>query len=136
VISRNMLKFIVVSGTAAFANICSRVLFSLSLPYGIAIVCAFLVGLATAFALNRRYVFRDGTEPLPQQVFWFTVVNLAGLAQTLGVSLFLASIVLPRLGWTWHARDVAHMIGVAFPTVSSYFGHKYLSFRTKRTING
>ena len=41
----------------------------------------------------------------------------------------LAYHLLPWLGVDVLRSEVAHVVGVAVPVVSSYFGHKYLSFR-------
>lgn len=127
--SARFAKFVVVSGIAAMVNIGSRILFNLWMGYTPAILLAFCAGLVTAFFLNRLYVFRDTTNALHQQALWFIVVNLAAVAQTLAISLLLARIAFPRLGWSWHPDTIAHAIGVAAPAISSFFGHRYLTFR-------
>ena len=58
------------------------------------------------------------------------MVNLAAVAQTLAISLLLAEWLLPAMNWTYRVHTVAHGIGVLAPVVTSYFGHKYFSFRT------
>ena len=118
-----------VSGVAAIANIGSRILFNLWTPYVPAILLAYCVGLCTAFALNRAFVFRETTNPLHHQAFWFVMVNLAAVLQTLAVSLLLARWLFPSVGFAWHVDTIAHAIGVAAPAASSFLGHKYLSFR-------
>lgn len=94
-----------------------------------AIFLAFCVGLSTAFVLNRLFVFRETVIPLHHQAFWFTVVNLAAVVQTLIVSLLLVDLVFPRIGFHWHPETVAHAIGVGVPVITSFIGHKHLSFR-------
>lgn len=37
--------------------------------------------------------------------------------------------MLPRLGIVWHAKEIAHLVGVAVPVFSSYIGHKKWSFK-------
>ncbi|HWU51423.1 MAG TPA: GtrA family protein [Tahibacter sp.] len=128
-ISRRFLAFVAVSGFAAAANFGSRIAFSLVMPYVPAIVAAFCIGLSTAFVLNRRLVFRDSTRPVHQQALWFTLVNLFALLQTIVVSLLLARHALPALGVIEHADTIAHAVGVATPVFTSFFAHKYLSFR-------
>ncbi len=132
---RQMAAFIATSGVAALANFVSRAAFSVFLPFALAIVAAFCVGLGTAFLLNRRYVFTDGTDTAAQQFVRFTAVNLIGLAQTLGISLLLANYLLPYFGWNWHAAEVAHAVGIAVPIVTSFLGHKYFSFRRATAIH-
>lgn len=127
-ISKRFLGFVAVSGFAAGVNFLSRFAFDVVMPYAAAIVCAYGVGMATAFVLNRRFVFTDAGRPLHHQAGWFVAVNVAAVLQTLIVSLLLARWALPAIGWTWHPEAVAHAAGIAVPAISSYFGHRWLSF--------
>lgn len=127
--SERFVRFLLVSGIAAAANIGSRIVFSFWLAYVPAIILAFCIGLSSAFVLNRLFVFRNAQNPVHHQAFWFTVVNLAAVLQTLAVSLALADIVFPRTGFRWHADTIAHACGVAVPVFTSFLGHKYLTFR-------
>lgn len=129
---QQFILFVLVSGLAAAMNFGSRILFSRFMPYTPAIVLAFCVGLVTAFVLGRLFVFRNAANPLHQQVLYFVLVNLFGLAQTLLISLLLAHWLLPALGLTAHIEEIAHAVGITVPMVSSYFGHKYLSFAQAR----
>lgn len=128
-LSRRFVKFILVSGTAAIANVGSRIVFGQWMAYIPSILLAFCIGLSTAFMLNRRYVFRETVNPLHHQAFWFTMVNLAAVLQTLLVSLALVRFLFPAIGFHWHPETVAHTFGVAAPLIVSFFGHKHLSFR-------
>ncbi|MDC8011098.1 GtrA family protein [Tahibacter soli] len=127
--SPQFFKFVAVSGVAAATNFFSRMLFSLVAPYPVAIVLAYCLGMTVAFSLNRWLVFSESTNSLRKQMVFFVLVNLFGLAQTLVVSLVLAHWLLPWLGVTTYVEEIAHAVGIAVPTVSSYLGHKYLSFR-------
>lgn len=128
-ISKRFSLFLLVSGVAAVANVGSRTVFSLWLPYVPSIMLAFCIGLSCAFVLNRLFVFRDAQNPAHRQAFWFTIVNLAAVSQTIVVSLVLVDIVFPHIRFHWHAEMVAHALGVAVPVVSSFLGHKHLTFR-------
>lgn len=128
-ISRRFVTFVVVSGLAAGVNLAAGIVFRQGFSFTTAAVLAFGCGLVTAFILNRLLVFRGGDRPVPHQAAWFALVNLAGLAQTVLIGLLLARMVLPWLDWTWHPDTVAHAIGIAVPVVTSYLGHKHLSFR-------
>jgi putative flippase GtrA len=121
--------FVIVGGTAAAVNFSSRILFSVWLSYPVAIVLAYLLGMITAFALNRAFVFRETRSKLHRQVMWFTIVNALAVAQTLAISLFLARWAFPTIGWAFQPELCAHAVGVAVPVVTSYLGHKHLSFR-------
>jgi putative flippase GtrA len=115
---------------AAAVNVGSRIFLNRWMPYSAAIVVAYVCGMLTAFILNRLFVFRETVNPLHRQAFWFTIVNLAAVAQTLIVSLLLARWLFPAIGFHWHIDTVAHACGVVAPIVTSFIGHKHLSFRT------
>ncbi|HEX7914846.1 GtrA family protein [Rudaea sp.] len=129
------LRFLAVSGFAAAVNFGSRIVLSHWLPYATAIVFAYLLGLITAFVLNRLFVFADATNRLHHQALWFIAVNAVALLQTLFVSLLLKQLVLPRLGISWHAEEIAHAVGIATPIFTSYLGHKHLSFSARTPSN-
>jgi len=122
--------FIVAGGIAACVNFFSRILLSHWLAYSAAIVVAYVLGMITAFVLNRLLVFKQVSHSIRHQVFWFTMVNLAAVLQTLAISLLLAEWAFPRIGFVWHPETVAHAFGVAVPVVTSFVGHKYLSFKS------
>jgi putative flippase GtrA len=127
--NRQFIQFIAVGGFAAAVNLLSRIVLSHWMSYAQAIVIAYMLGMVTAFILNRLFVFRRSTNALHHQVFWFCVVNLAAVLQTLLVSLLLNDVAFPRMGFQWHTETIAHAVGVAIPVVTSFIGHKRLSFR-------
>ena len=127
--SSQPVKFLLAGGIAACVNFFSRIVLGKWLPYVPSIVLAYLAGMVTAFLLNRRFVFNGAQNALHDQIFWFTAVNLAAVVQTVVVSLLLADLVFPRIGFSWHPETVAHAFGVAIPIITSYVGHKRLSFR-------
>ena len=121
-------SFLLVGCLAAFVNVVVRYIIDVVLSYDAAIVIAFLAGLSTAYFLNKRYVFPDSKGPAHRQYGKFAVVNLLMLAQVWAVSVGLAEFVFPAIGFFWHAYDIAHVIGVGSPVITSYFAHKYFSF--------
>jgi putative flippase GtrA len=129
--NRQFVYFVLTGGLAACVNFVSRILLNVWLPYSFAIIVAYLFGMVTAFMLNKLLVFRDTNNALHHQIFWFCIVNLAAVLQTLAVSLLLADIAFPKLGFYWYPETVAHGIGVLVPVVTSFLGHKHLTFRTR-----
>lgn len=126
--SKRFVLFVLAGGTAALVNFASRIALSQWLDYVPAIAIAYCLGMATAFTLNKLFVFNRAHTHLARQMAWFTVVNVAAVLQTIGISLLFAKVILPAAGVTEHAETIAHAIGVAIPVFSSYLGHKYLSF--------
>lgn len=121
-------RFLLAGGIAAAANYGSRFAFSLWLPYAWAIVCAYIVGMTVAFLLMRGFVFGATGRDLGAQVVKFVAVNLLAIAQTLIISLALVRWVFGPMGVS-HAEAAAHLIGVLFPVITSYMGHKLATFR-------
>jgi putative flippase GtrA len=128
-VTRQFAGFLLAGGIAAAANVGSRMAFSLFFDLAVAVVLAYLVGMAVAFVLMRRHVFPLSEAPVARQVAVFCAVNLLAVLQTLVVTLVLARWLLPRLGVSSHVEEIAHVAGVCVPVLTSFLGHKHLSFR-------
>ena len=126
---RQFLRFLVAGGIAAAANVLSRIAFSNFMGLEAAVVLAYCVGMLVAFVLMRSQVFPPSTKPLGSQVALFVGVNVAAVLQTLVITIVLARWVLPQMGVRRGVEEIAHVIGVCVPVVTSYFGHKHFSFR-------
>lgn len=127
------LKFLVTGGLAALANLASRYALNLIMPFEAAVAIAYLIGMTTAYVLARRFVFQRSGRSVGSEVRRFILVNLVALVLVWLISVGLARIVFPAVGFTWHAEDIAHLIGVLAPAVSSYFGHRLYTFATARS---
>jgi putative flippase GtrA len=123
------MRFLAAGGFAAAANILSRISFSHWFTFPVAVVLAYLVGMATALVLMRNYVFPAGRSGLRRQIAIFALVNIAAVFQTLVVTLLLADVILPSVGVRSHVDLIAHVTGVGVPIVTSFIGHKRWSFR-------
>jgi len=119
--------FVLAGGTAAIVNILSRIALNWLMPYEVAIIVAYLCGMTTAYLLNRYFVFAASGRGVASEYTRF----LAAVAQVWIVSVGLARLAFPAIGFTWHAETVAHVIGVAIPVFTSYLGHKHFSFAAK-----
>lgn len=122
-------RYLFAGGVAAAANYASRFLFSLWVPFEVAVTMAFMVGLATGFIIMRSYAFAGTGKPIRPQAVKYLGVNMLALVQTLVVSSFLARWLLPVLGVEHHAEAIAHAFGIAVPVITSYFGHRYVTFK-------
>jgi putative flippase GtrA len=127
--SRRIALFLALGGLAAAANWLSRFPLELFMPFWAAVGFAYLVGMAFAFALFSRYVFPASSRPLADQIKMFVLVNIAGIAQVWAVSIGLVYWALPAIGFTPLAQSLAHAVAIGVPTITSYFAHKFLTFR-------
>lgn len=98
-----------------------------------AILCAFFVGLSSGFLLHKYCVFEPSARPMQSEMGAYFAVNMLALAQTWLVTLLLASRLVPLLG-THEGEAISHLCGILVPVVTSYFGHKYFTFKNKEDI--
>lgn len=125
------LKFLVTGGIAALVNLLSRYALNHVISFEAAVVVAYLLGMSTAYLLARRFVFDASGRSVASEVRRFVLVNLVALGFVWAISVGLARIVFPAIGFTWHADDIAHLIGVLAPAVTSYIGHRFYTFARK-----
>jgi putative flippase GtrA len=127
--SRQFIVFLVTGGTAAAVNFGSRIVYNQWLPFSGAVILAYLTGMVTAFVLAKMFVFKESTQSTRRAVLFFTLVNVVAVLQTWLISMGLAFYLLPALGVTAYAKEIAHAVGVGVPVFTSYLGHKRWSFR-------
>lgn len=129
--NNQFLRFALTGGIAALVNLASRYLLNRYMGFEIAVALAYLLGMLTAYALARLFVFSASGRGVRSELVRFTIVNAVALVQVWLISVGLANLVFPAIGFTWHANDIAHFIGVVSPVVTSYFGHRHYSFRSR-----
>jgi len=130
--NRNEFISFFICGCAATAiNITARGLLSHSMPYGAAIAVAYCIGLVAAFWLFRRFTFNkvNKTGQSPKKVACYLAVNFYGLLQTMVISVVLADYFFPWVGMDFYPQYIAHFLGLCPLVLTSYLGHKYLTFR-------
>ncbi len=127
------LRFLVTGGIAASVNLASRYALNRFMSFQWAVVVAYLIGMTTAYVLARRFVFDASGRSMRAEFWRFTVVNMFALVFVWCISVGLARGLFPSIGFTWHADDVAHIIGVLAPAVMSYLGHRFYTFARPAT---
>lgn len=124
-------RFLAVGGFAAGVNVVARYGLQPLMSYNAAIVLAFVAGMLTAYVLAKYFVFEPSGMHAVNELGRFALVNLAAFFQVWGVSVGLAEWFFPLVGVEAYRYDIAHMIGVAVPALTSYLGHKYFSFAAR-----
>jgi len=127
-LSSEFVRFLVVGGFAAGVNFISRIFLNEYMSFRWAVFLAYLVGMLTAYLFSRWFVFEASGKHPGHELFYFTLVNLAAVAQVWLISVGLAEYLFPAIGFTFFYHEIAHLIGLAVPAVTSYYGHKYFSF--------
>ena len=121
-------RFLALGGLSAGVNLAARFALQPLLGFEVAVLAAYLVGMVVAYNLFRVFVFGASERSVGSEVWRFTLVNMVALALVWCISVGLARVLLPAIGWSWHAEDIAHVIGVLSPAVSSWIGHKRYTF--------
>lgn len=124
-------RFLLLGGFSAGVNLVSRFALTPWTGFEWAVPLAYLIGMAVAFLLFRAFVFGASGRSVGSEAMRFTVVNIVALLLVWAISVGLARGVFPAIGFTWYAEDVAHLIGVLSPALSSWIGHKRYTFRSK-----
>lgn len=127
-LSKQFVFFLLTGGIAAIVNFGSRILYSRWVDFPIAIIAAYLTGMATAFILAKLFVFKKSKQRIQRSAWLFSLVNLIAVIQTWCISLILVHY-LPVLGLTQFVHEISHGMGVLVPVFTSYIGHKRWSFR-------
>jgi putative flippase GtrA len=130
------IRFVAVGGFAALVNLGSRVVINEYTSYRWAVALAYLCGMITAFTLSKLLVFEKSGRSTHHEFLWFTLVNVFAAVQVWLISVGLAEYYFPWVGFDWNPELTAHFIGVSVPVITSYLGHKHLSFRPSKAQAG
>lgn len=120
--------FTAIGGISALANLSSRYLLDLAMPFEAAVVLAYGIGMVVGFSLFQLTLFQGQNMMQPRRMIRFGWVNLFGMTLAWTVSSVMARLILPTIGWTWQPFEVAHFAGVAAPAISSYLLNKHYTF--------
>jgi putative flippase GtrA len=120
-------KFLVAGGFAALANFASRFVFERSVSFWAAVSLAYLVGFATAFVLNRLFVFPASEKPLHQEIGWFFLFNLLAFPVVVGAAFGLDRLFEP-FAPAFYAQAAAHGIAIMLPVFVNFAAHKFITF--------
>lgn len=126
--SKQFMIFLVIGGLAALVNFISRYLINKVIPFTYSVLLAYIIGMITAFLLQKTFTFLTGEKGLSRQFSYFIIINLFGMAQTFIISLALAEYLFPKYINIKYPYEISHLIGLAVPMFSSFLGHKYISF--------
>ncbi len=126
--SKDFYKFILTGGFAAIVNFIARILLNHIMSFVWAVFSAYIIGMVVAFVLSRMIVFQQSIGKASKQFIYFTIVNIIAVMQTVVVSVLLADYVFPYIGLWNHREAIAHAVGMGIPILSSFLGHKYITF--------
>jgi len=121
-------RFVLTGGFAAGVNFLSRIGLSELMSYRYAVFFAYIIGMITAFILSRIFVFQQSGQAASHEFLKFTIVNIIAVIQVWLISVGLAEYGFPAINFSFYPEEVAHLIGISVPVITSYYGHKYYTF--------
>ena len=129
-------RFVLTGGFAAGVNFLSRIGLSELMSYCFAVFVAYLIGMVTAFILSKIFVFQKSGQSTSNEFIRFTIVNIIAVIQVWLISVGLFEYGFPAINFNFHPEEVAHLIGISVPVITSYYGHKHFTFAEKNNSNG
>lgn len=130
-VSLQFAKFVIVGGIALVLNWLARIGLDVWLGYNTAIVGAYAIGMATAFALNRIFVFPDSKQERHREIALFIAVNVAAFPFVWVLSILLSDYVLVHIVPLDLARATGHGMAITTPVFVNFAMHKFLTFRNR-----
>ena len=112
---------------AALINVISRIILTIFLNFEISVFISYLIGMVTAFLLQRKYVFKSTKKSYKRSFAAFSLVNVFALIQVWSVSLLIKFWLINFIASVPLVEFIAHCFGVGIPAFTSYFGHKYIT---------
>lgn len=126
--TRQFLGFVAVGGTAALLHWLARIAFSHWLPFSLAVVLAYVVGMLVAFLLNSFFVFQRSTRPRSRQARDFVIINLASFPVVWAASISLER-ALRTFGLVHYTEALAHAIAISLPMLATFLIYKFYAFK-------
>lgn len=122
-------RFLVAAGASVPFNVGSRVIFSKFVPFEFALILSHCIGMTVAFVLTRTFVFHSTRKNHFSELSRFAIVNIVSVAQTWIVGVTMLRILFPLIGYHIFPELVAHVLGLATASITSFVGHRHFSFR-------
>lgn len=129
-LNTQFLAFLAVGSLAAALHWLCRYLLSYWISFELAVAIAYVFGIASAFLLNRIYVFPNTNRPVNKQMRDFVLTNVAFFPVVWVMSILLAS-VLPSVGITLYTEGIAHAIAISIPMMATFLIYKFIAFKVE-----
>jgi putative flippase GtrA len=129
-LSAQFLRFLFVGATAALMNWLARYWLSNWLTFPVAVAFAYIIGIAVAFELNRRFVFPTSNRPLVRQARDFILVN-AAFFPVVWLAALLFKNLLQHFGVSVFVEGIAHGLAIALPMLMTFLIYKFIAFGSK-----
>ena len=128
-VTKEIPLFVLAGSIAALINIISRIILTIFLDFEISVFISYLLAMITSFLLQRKYVFKSTKKSYKRSFAGFLLVHFVTLLQVWIVSFLLKFWLINFISSVTIVEFIAHVFGLGIPAFTSYFGHKYITFR-------
>lgn len=129
--AREFARFIATGVIATIGNL--GVFWALRQPAGFepALLCGIAAGFAISFVLTKLFAFRsDAAFGAGGELARFLVVYALGVMVNMAVAVLAGRFVLPHWLPARGAEMAGAFLGAGSMTFTSYFGHRFFTYRT------
>lgn len=127
-----LIAFLICGTLAAAINWFARMILSLWMSFGLAVVIAYGIGMLAGFVLYRRYVWTTSARSLTGQIIAFIGINIAVAGLVLLTALGLVELGGLLIGRTPLVEAIAHGSAIAAGAAANYVAHREITFRSPR----
>ena len=131
--NQQFIRFMFVGGLAAAINFVSRIALNEFFSFRWSVVLAYIIGMLTAYTLSKYLVFEKSGKSAFTELYRFALVNVIAIVQVWLISVGLVEYLFPTVGYTFHADELGHFIGLVVPILTSFIGHKYFTFNRAKS---
>lgn len=113
-------------------NFGSRFVYNIFISFWLSVVLAYFTGMLVNFALSRKYVFDSyAGATFRNTLLKFAFITLIGLGVTTIISVVALELIRANTGIQEDsAKAAAHILGIGAAFFASFFGHKFITFRS------
>lgn len=131
---REAARFIVTGVTATIGNMCAVCITRRFSTFEVALLFGVSTGFLISFLMSKLYAFRSGSwRQFHLESLRFVAVYLIGAAVYWTVGFALGRHILPRLFDPRIAELMGAFLGASCMAFTSYFGHRFFTYRTAET---
>jgi putative flippase GtrA len=127
--SGQFFRFLIVGGVALVIHWLARILLNEWMSFNAAIITAYGVGIATAYILNKKYVFPLSKQARHREVMIFVAVNIGAFPVVWALAVLFGDIILTRFLSVDIARALGHGAAITTPVFVNFALHKFVTFK-------
>lgn len=121
--------FLLAGAAGAGVNFISRIYLNIFFSFENSVLISCLFGMGTAFFISKNFVFSKSSNTLFKSAAIYCGINAISILQTWAVSMMTFRLIYNVPHLKLYCYEISHLLGLAVPVFTSYYGNKYLTFK-------